>query len=94
MFGLSSVLIIFIGIYGSVLRDSLVDASTAVDTSVKFVSQGYNIKSADAKFFSLNFDETKKIYIVEINNAQAANEFYEVTINATSGNVISAKKSP
>jgi hypothetical protein len=94
MFGLSSVLIIFLGIYSSVLHGSSIDASAAVSTSVKFVNQQFGIKDVDSKFSSLIYDETKKIYTVEITNAQAANETYEVTISAVSGNILSAKKSP
>ena len=71
-----------------------IHASAVVDTSVSFVTQQYDITASDAQLRSLTYDSTKKTYTVEINNAQAANEEFTITVDGMSGNVLSATRTP
>ena len=94
MFALSSVFMIALGFYGSIYRGLHIDAASAVESSEKFVQNKYKLLADSTQFKALTYDEKEKIYTVEIRNKQAANEEYKVTINASSGGVTKAIKSP
>jgi hypothetical protein len=85
MFGLSSLLIIAIGVYSSIYRGLHIDASSAVESSAKFVQSQYNLLPDSTQLRALMYDEKDKSYTVEIRNKQVANEEYKVTVNAAFG---------
>ena len=92
--GLSSLFIAALGGYSSIYRGVNVDASAAVDSSTEFVSVKYKLPKDAAQFRSLAYDEKVKTYTVEIRNKQAATEEYNITIDASSGNITKVTKLP
>jgi hypothetical protein len=94
MFGLSALLIIAIGVYSLIYRGLQIDASSAVESSAKFVQNQYKLLPDSIELRGLTYDEKDKTYTVEIRNKQAANEGYKITINASSGGVTKTAKSP
>ncbi len=94
MFGFSSLLIATLGFYGYIYRGLQVDASSSVENSIAFVTKNYKLSEANAQFISLLYDEKKKAYAVEIRDSQNANDKYQVTIDASSGQVTDVKKLP
>jgi hypothetical protein len=85
---------IALGVYGSIYRGLHINASSAVESSVQFVSVQYKLPWDSAQLSTLTYNENDKTYTVEIRNKQAANEAYKITINGSSGSVTKAIKSP
>lgn len=90
MFGVSASLIALLGFYSSILKGLHVDASSAVRSSLEFVSKQYRLSDADAQLISMAYDDKERSYTVKIVNKRSTTEVYTITVNSLSGLVTNA----